>query len=299
MAAAEAQQVGPQPEPELHAVTLPVVSSQLGTATPPPDDALTGPLRTWMDAMITYSDNNAARALLKLLWDRDDLPAMHAELHQLGLDTLQINGTDPSTGGTWLPGMIHMTSMDAARLLWLIDGGNGALWKRPDGGTVLASMLSDSSRSYLKSLLDDQGFHEVLSSSSLCGAPNTQPGIPARIPGRWIDPSNGNETVHGYEYGRDVRPCNGAAEVVFGHKTGWTYNFGSDAGIVRALPGKPARHYIISFIASLGGRYADPVFASQNPAPCNPPVSICLTQRIPALARQLDSYLSSGSQSPA
>lgn len=288
LAAADAQ--APEPEPELHAGRSPLGATLSMSATPPSDDSLTRPLASWMDAMITYSDNDSARALLKLLWDRGDLPAMHAELHDLGLDTLQINGTNPATGGNWLPGEIHMTSMDTARLLWLIDGGAGSLWTRPDGNPVSASLLSDASRAYLRSLLDDQGFHEALSQTNLCGAPDVDPGIPALMSARWIDPADGTVTVDGYEYGRDVRPCNEAAEVIFGHKTGWTYNFGSDAGIVRALPGKPDRHYVISFIASLGGRYTDPVFASATAHPCDTRL-VCFTQRIPALARQLDRFL--------
>jgi len=282
----------PEPEPELHAARSPVGATLSITSNPPIDDSLTRPLTGWLDAMITYSDNDSARALLKVLWDRGDLPAMHAELHGLGLDTLQINGTNPATGGNWLPGEIHMTSMDTARLLWLIDGGSGSLWTRPDGGTVSASILSDSSRAYLKSLLDDQGFHEALSQTNLCRAPDIDPGIPALMSERWIDPADGTVTVEGYKYGRDVRPCNEAAEVIFGHKTGWTYNFGSDAGIVRSLLGKPDRHYMISFIASLGGRYTDPAFASATAHPCDTRL-ICFTQRIPALARQLDRFLAS------
>jgi hypothetical protein len=254
-----------------------------------------------MDAMITISDNDATLALLKLLSDRRDLPAMHAELHKLGLDTLQVTDTELSNGRArhWRPGKINMTSMDTARLLWLIDGGSGQLWTRPDGGTVSASLLSDSSRAYLKSLLADQAYHEALSTSSLCGAADTQPGIPARVPGRWINPDDGTETVHsleygptGFVYGQDVRPCNGAAEVVFASKTGWTHNFGSNAGIVHSLAGKPERHYIISFIANLGGRYADPVFASDEEHPCDAR-AICYTQRIAGLAHQVDSYLTS------
>jgi hypothetical protein len=80
--------------------------------------------------------------------------------------------------------------------------------------------------------------------------------------------------------------------VVFGHKTGLTFNYGSDAGIVRSLPGKPDRRYIISFIASLGYRYVDPAFASARSYPCYEPVgAICYTQRIPAMARHVDDYL--------
>ena len=46
-------------------------------------------------------------------------------------------------GRGWLPGQIHMTAMDTARLLWLIDGGSGTLWTRPDGTPVPSSILSD------------------------------------------------------------------------------------------------------------------------------------------------------------
>ncbi len=249
----------------------------------------------WMEPMITVSDNHSTRALLKLLHDRDDLPAMHAELRALGLATLQVNGTNPTTGGNWQPGSIHMTALDTARLLWLIDGGQGTLWTRPDGTPVTASVLSDGSRSYLRSLLDDQGFHEALSTSNFCGAANVEPGIPALVPSRWIDRRTGTVTVDGYPYGADVRPCNAVAEVVFGHKTGLTFNYGSNAGIVRSRPGAPGRRYVIAFISSLGYRYTDPVFAGRSSYPCYDAVGpICYTQRIPALARQLDGYLAGG-----
>lgn len=266
------------------------------TPTPLAGDAETRTIADWMEPMITVSSNRSARALLKLLQDRDDLPAMHAELRDLGLGTLQINGTNPTTGGNWQPGQIHMTSLDAARLLWLIEGGSGTLWRRPDGGAVTASLLSASSRAYLKSLLDDQGYNEALTTSNFCGAANTRPGIPAGVPARWVDPATGTVTVDGYPYGADVRPCNASAEVTFGHKTGLTFNYGSDAGIVRALPGHGGRHYVISFLASLGYRYVDPVFAAATGYPCYEPVgAICYTQRIPAMAKQIDDFLKAAS----
>ena len=261
--------------------------------TPPPPDTRTQPLLAWLDAMITHSDNDSARSLLKLLWDLGDLPAMHAELRDLGLGSLQINGTDPATGGRWLPGQIHMTAMDTARLLWLIDGGGGTLWTRPDGTPVPSSILSDSSRAVLVRMLDEQAFHEALSTTALSGAVGVHPGIPATVASRWVGP-DGVVTAGGYSYGRDIRPCERDAEVTFGHKTGLTYNYGSDAGIVRSLPGKPGRHYVIAFLSSLGYRYAQPPFASRSTLPCYDPVgAVCYTQRIPALAEQIDRYLTS------
>ncbi|MCA1709499.1 MAG: hypothetical protein LC808_41960 [Actinobacteria bacterium] len=100
---------------------------------------------------------------------------MHAELRDLGLGTLQINGTFPWNGRNWQPGQIHMTSMDTARLLWLIEGGSGTLWTRPNGAPVRASLLSATSRTYLKALLDDQAFHEALSTSNFSNAATPVP----------------------------------------------------------------------------------------------------------------------------
>ncbi|MFM7427617.1 MAG: DUF4347 domain-containing protein [Elainella sp.] len=259
-------------------------------------------IRGWMNPMITYSDNNATRALVKLLHDRDQIKAMNAEFRSLGLGTLQINGTDPTTGGNWQPGKIHMTALDTARLFWLIEGNQDEdqqLWERPNGDAVTSEELSDSSRRYLKRLLANQGFNEVLSTSNfgtyrangkLKGTPNTRPGIPAIVPNRWIDPQDGTVTVDGIPYGQDVRPFNRrAAQVRFAHKTGLTLNYGSDAGIVESLPGQPYRHYVIAFLANLGYRYADPVFADRTSYPYTDPVGgIAYTQRIPALGKQID-----------
>jgi hypothetical protein len=244
-----------------------------------------------MEAMITYSDKDSTRALLKLLHDRNDLPAMHAELRDLGPGDPTDERHGPADG----------TELAARADPHDVDGhspppvahrrGSGRLWTRPDGSPVLASILPDSSRRYLKGLLAEQGYHEALSTSNFCGAPNTRPRIPALVPERWINP-DGTVTAGGYPYGRDVRPCNAAAEVTFGHKTGLTFNYGANAGIVHSLAGKPERHYVISFMASLGYRYTDSAFAYRSTYPCYDPIgAICYTQRIPALARQIDDYL--------
>ncbi len=248
-------------------------------------------VRDAMFAMMTYSDNESAKALLRLLSNRNDLGAMQAELQGLGLGTLQITGTNPQTGGNWQPGQISMTSMDTARLLWLIDGGDGKLWTKPDGTAVSAALLSDDSRAYLRGLLEDQAYNEALSTTMYCGAKNIQPGIPALQPTRWIG-TDGTVSVDGYVYGRDVRPCNKAAEVTFGHKTGVTYNYAADAGIVLALPGQDGRHYVISFISNLGYRYPDAAFAKAAANPCDAEVMpICYTRRIPMLGKAIDDAL--------
>jgi hypothetical protein len=246
--------------------------------------------RGWLDAMITSSDNRAACALLKELHGLGEVDAMNAELRDLGLGTLQVNGTSPLTGGSWQPGQIHMTALDTARLLWLIEGAPGVLWRRPDGGRVTAAVLSDGSRALLRQLLAEQGFNIALSTANTCGRDYPSPGIPQRIADRWIDPNDGTVTVEGIGYGQDVRPCNAAAEVTFAHKTGLTYNYGSDAGIVRSLPGAPPRRYVVALLSNLGYRYADERFATSPALPCFG-VGVCYTEKIAQLGKLIDDLL--------
>jgi hypothetical protein len=244
----------------------------------------------WLDAMITASDNRAACALLKQLHGLGEVDGMNAELRDLGLGTLQVNGTSAITGGTWQPGQIHMTALDTARLLWLVEGAPGVLWTRPDGAPVTARVLSDGSRALLRRLLAEQGFNVALSTANLCGLEYPSPGIPQRVAERWIDPGDGTVTVAGIPYGRDVRPCNAAAEVTFAHKTGLTYNYGSDAGIVRSLPGRPARRYVVALLSNLGYRYGDPRFVAAPALPCFG-LGVCYTEKIAQLGRLVDGLL--------
>jgi hypothetical protein len=243
--------------------------------------------RAWMDAMITSSDNRAACALLKQLHGLGEVAAMNAELGELGLGTLQVNGTSALTGGIWQPGQIHMTALDTARLLWLVEGAPGTLWNRPDGRPVTARVLSDSSRAVLRGLLAGQGFNDALSTTNFCGLEYPSAGIPQRIAERWIDPGDGTVTVAGIPYGQDVRPCNAAAEVTFAHKTGLTYNYSSDAGVVRSLPGKPRRRYVVAFLSNLGYRYGDRQFATSATLPCFG-IGVCHTERIARLGARID-----------
>ena len=253
-------------------------------ATPEPRN-----VRDWLEPMITVSDNHATSALLKMLHDRHEIEPLNREFRELGLGTLQVNGTSAADGLGWQPGQIHMTAFDVARLLWLIDGGPDQLWQSPAGRQVGAGYLSDSSRAYLKLLLGDQGFNEGLSTANYPTAINVRAGLPSRVAARWMNATNGHVVVEGTDYGVDIREWNQRAEVTFAHKTGLTFNYGSDAGIVTALPGKPFRHYVIAFLGNLGYRYADGVFANRATFPANDPVSpLAYTQRVPALGRAID-----------
>ena len=255
------------------------------------------PVWRWLEPMVTESDNGSTEALVKLLHEKGELAGLNTELAELGLGTLQVNGTSPVTGRSWNPGSIHMTALDTARLLLLIEGGPGVLWRTPAGKEVTAAELSAASRAHLQSLLADQALHEALSSALLCGDPKAEPGIPAVVPARWVNPKDGTVTAAETAFGRDTRPCNAAAEVVFLHKTGLTENYGSDGGIVRSLPDRPWRRYIVVFLSNLGYRYYDAAVAdAADPAQGEdgfPSVStkVSYTQRIPALGRRIDALM--------
>ncbi len=258
------------------------------------DDKGERPVRGWLEPMVVESDNTSTEALVKLLHGRGWMEGLNAELAELGLGTLQVNGTSPVTGRSWSPGNIHMTALDTARLLLLIEGGPGVLWRTPAGRKVTAEELSKSSRTVLKQLLAGQGLHEALSSTLLCGDARAKPGIPSAVPERWLDSSTGTATVAGTAFGRDTRPCNEAAEVEFLHKTGLTENYGSDGGLVKELPGKPRRHYVIVLLSNLGYRYYDEAVAGFLDSAKGDEgypyaaTGISYTQRIPALGRALD-----------
>lgn len=159
-----------------------------------------------------------------------------------------------------------------------------------DGKPVTAQLLSDPSRAFLKRLLSEQGFNDALTTANYPGAPNVHAGIPSQVAERWINPLNGHVLVGGEDFGVDIRATNAREEVIFARKTGLTFNYGADAGIVRSLPGQPFRHYIIAFIGNLGYRYADGVYAARTNFPAFDAVSpVSYTQRIPALGQAIDS----------
>ena len=259
------------------------------TYTVPSAKPETRPIRAWLDTMITVSDNHSTHALVKMLHARGRTEAMNREFQELGLSTLQVNNTRASDGYGWQTDSIHMTAFDTARLLWIIEGPAGVLWQASAGKPVTAGLLSDSSRAFLKKLLLEQGLNEALSTSNLAGVPNVRPGIPSRIAPRWINPTNGIVVVGENNYGVDVRQSNALAEVTYAHKSGLTYNYASDAGIVGSLPGKPFRRYIIALFSNLGYRYTDEVFAGRERGPYSDDVSpISYTQRIPAIGKAID-----------
>lgn len=197
--------------------------------------------------MISESNNRDTCALIKRLHELNEIDAMNQGLKDLGLPSLQILGTDPATGGSWNVGKITTGAFDLAKLLTLIDGGKGTLFRTAGDRRVTREDLSDASRAVLKQALADQGFNEVLATTNWCGhklpfGPDVEypaRGIPTATPARWLD-ADGFATVDGIPYFQDTRPCNAAAQVVFSHKTGLTFNYGSDVGSSTNCPGSAA-----------------------------------------------------------
>jgi hypothetical protein len=246
-------------------------------------------IRDWMDAMITVSDNLATQALLKMFHDKNEIESLNREFRELNLGTLQINKTSPLNGRGWQTDQINLTAFDVAKLLWLIDGGPGELWLDANKKPVTANFLSAASRAFLKKTLLEQAFNEALSTANFPGGKNVRAGIPARVAERWINPTNGHVVVEAKDCGVDIRVANAQAEVTFAHKTGLTFNYGSDAGIVKSLPGKPFRHYVVAFLGQLGQRYADDIFAANKKFPLDENVPpLAYTQKIPALGKMID-----------
>ena len=158
------------------------------------------------------------------------------------------------------------------RLLWWLDPvAPRAPWLRAD-----APRLSPESRNQAMHALQDQALHQVLSSSALGGLPGWVPGLPARLPGRWLMPDGGLH-AGGVSLPGDLRRFATGGEVWFAHKTGNTENYTSDAGIVRGiLPRR--RHYLIALLSNLGSRYA-------------PHPDCATTWRIPALGAAIDARM--------
>ena len=262
----------------------------------------------WSRDMIETSSNRATCAMLTLLHgtvtaDGTGVDFLNADLARIGLGSLQLRGTDRKTGTRWTPGEITMTSLDTAKLFLLFEGGKGTLWRTPTGRKVDAALLSDAGRARIQSYLAGQAFHEVLSTGNWCGHKTSftgdriypSPGIPALVPAKWLDPDTGIVGVpsEGVFYATDARPCNAQAEVTFLHKTGLTTNAGSDAGIVRSLPGKPFRHYVIAVTSNLGYRYGDPELGSLRGNPCFSAAVdyVCYTERLAKLGGAIDTAL--------
>jgi hypothetical protein len=246
-----------------------------------PFDGQRRSLLDWADPMIVVSSNDATTALVAFLHHAGVIvrtPAgeqrngLNQAFASFGLHTLRLS--DTKADGGWRNGAgagvghLQMTAWDTARLLWLLDDeAPPAPWLA--AGTP--ALLSAASRQRVRTILEQQGWHTILSSTLLAGLPGWQAGIPATLHPRWIN-ADGSALVDGERFPPDIWTDTG---VRFAHKTGSTENYLSDAGIVRG----PNRHYLIAMLSNLGTRFA-----------AGP--SCTTTWRVPALGAAIDALLS-------
>lgn len=269
----------------------------------------TRPVWAWADGMVTESRNEHTSALVALLHARgladepDPMAAtengqaapeqrtvdhggllqggLNALFRFYGLPTLRLART--RADGGWLNrdgsgvGHLQMTAWDTVRLLWLLlpavmPDAPPPPWLRGDEPPLLQAHTAQR----LWQLMDDQALHEALSSGVAVGMPGWQPGIPARVPTRWLGP-DGRVAAADRQWPGDVRPLQPQAQVQFAHKTGTTENYLSDAGWVRSLaPG--GRRYLVALLSTLGSRHA-------------PMPGLATDWCIPALGARLDAWL--------
>lgn len=261
-------------------------------------------VREWMRIMIVQSDNEATCALISALHARGEMGPLNDHFVASGLPSLTLKGTRTTDGGGWSAGRgVFMGGLDTAKLLYLIDGAPGTLWKTPAGRSIKADELSGGSRAFLKQLLAGQGFNEVLATTNWCGAtlgfrfPSMPgrvypaPGIPTATPANFIL-GDGTVEVEGVPYGQQVGPCNAAAEVVFSHKTGLVRNAGADVGFVHSLPGKRRRDYVIAVFTNLGNRFGDSIMNTSTADPitydCWTENAVCYSEAFAKLGRGID-----------
>ncbi|MFC5749594.1 serine hydrolase [Actinomadura rugatobispora] len=238
----------------------------------------------YVDESITWSSNAASCALVKLLHDNGAVDGLNRTFQDLGLQTLQLKNTNPASGGRW-GNPVTMSSLDTAKLLTLVNGAPGTVWTAPGGKPVTSAVLSASSRKFFQDKLRSQGWNDMLSTPNWCGGAYPAAGIPHGVPSRWVG-ADGTVNVNGSKFGRDVRPCTKKAEVSFAHKTGWVNNSGADAGIVKALPGKGGRSYVVVVFSNLGTQYVD-AGRPDTPEGIYP---YAFTEKFAKLGRIIDTY---------
>lgn len=267
-------------------------SNPTGAAPAPVADGATDTVAGWLDQMITVSDNFATCALLQAINDKGALGEANAHFAAIGLPSLRMWPSQPLVGNGWSSGTMSMGALDTAKLMLIASGAPGRLWTAPNGMPVTADVLSAASRAAYRADLAEQSFNEVLNPVNLCGSSDAVQGIPSTVPQRWVDQSTGNVVTYdgdlAIDFGYDTRPCQEAAEVTFAHKTGLTYNAGSDTGIVRALPGQDGRFYVVATLTNVGNRFGDADWSKSKPNACEGSPYVCYPRAFGRLGAAVD-----------
>lgn len=313
-------------------------------------------LRQALETMLQWSGNCATASLVRFLHRQHAIvqspivspqgyplaPPLRNSLNDLlsdlGLPTLQMNRTIEKSGRWGNPNdnydnktasvaNNHMTSWDAARLMWLYDTDALDPAQRPSwlvGERLLPvnrDFVSKKTRALLIDILRDSysGHHLVSNRTCRKSAANTpgfgltpEPGLPGLLSSKWLKSNRMHHPFRDHPYpnvvddvggddedvtSADLSACQRIAEVEYLNKPGLTNVAGSSFGIVRGLDrgllrGRFHRHYIVSFFSSLGSRYGDAA-RLRPPAPgeLRPETGINTTQKIPLLGARLDAWL--------
>jgi hypothetical protein len=228
------------------------------------------------DRMISVSSNEATDALVALLHERGLIDRSFNrnginnhfqafDLHGLRFDnsTPQGGWRNPDGAGV---GKLQMTSWDCLRLLWLMLDATGEAGVSPPwlstppkldsrrASHIGQHFISESSAKRFWHWMERQALHEVLSSSLLCGLPNWVQGIPARLPKLWIN-AQGQAQIGPERWPGNFLAQQDLASVNFAHKTGSTWSYAANAGLVSSI--KPGgRRYLIAIMSTLGIRHA-------------------------------------------
>jgi hypothetical protein len=270
-------------------------SNPTGAVPAPVAEGATDTVSGWLDQMITVSDNFATCALLQEINDLGALEESNRHFADIGLPSLRMQPSQPLVGNGWSSGTMSMGALDTAKLMLIASGAPGTLWTTPNGKPVTADVLSARSRQAYQADLAEQSFNEVLNPVNLCGSSDAVQGIPSTVPQRWVDPATGNVVTYdgdlAIDFGYDTRPCDAAAQVTFAHKTGLTYNAGGDTGIVRSLPGKGNRFYVVAALTSVGNRFGDPDWARSKPNACEGSPFVCYPRAFGRLGSSVDTLV--------
>ena len=228
------------------------------------------------DRMISVSSNEATDALVALLHERGLIDRssnrndINNHFQAFGLHGLRFDNSTPQ-GGWRNPdgagvGKLQMTSWDCLRLLWLMLDATGEAGVRPPwlstpqkldsrpASHIGQYFISESSAKRFWQWMERQALHQVLSSSLLCGLPNWVQGIPARLPKLWIN-AQGEAQIGPERWPGNFLAQQDLASVSFAHKTGSTWSYAANAGLVSSI--KPGgRRYLIAIMSTLGMRHA-------------------------------------------
>ena len=319
-----------------------------------PAEPRTLTLRQALETMLQWSGNCATAGLVRFLHTQyaiEQSPIVSPQgyplepplrnslnelLRDLGLSTLQMNRTIEQSGRWGNPNdnydlktasvaNNHMTSWDAARLMWLFDADALPPAQKPSwlvgAVPVNRDFVSAKTRALLIGLLRDSysGHHFVNNRTCRPSAAGTaafglvpEPGMPGLLSSKWLrqDRMHHPSGDHPYPHvvddvgpddedatSADLSVCQKAAEVEYLNKPGLTNVAGSSFGIVRGLDrgllrGRFRRHYIVSFFSSLGTRYGDAArLRPTAPGQAPPESGINTTQKIPLLGARLDAWL--------